>query len=413
MTGLPACRRARIEETDPRSCRKTPEDAARRGIRTAFLAVIAILSGSAPGPADEVPPLFGAIPGRVAARISVQVFEDEPDQEIDHGAIAAVEVTSETSLTIELGSGTRYVLPVAAGHGSTLAERVRSSTGELLSLEYQPKEPTEPRHIHAAWTLSPLPQLAGEGLVPLDRPLYRTVLRLAPDELPRTGVFAPIVRARDRLDALLEHVSNENGRQTDELVDAFLAAVRESGLHLGYFKTHGGEPVTDEFLQSLRERGVVRSVQQYWAAAIRRYHQGRPVNPVLDLFEAEWRRCPPDAEIEVPFPKGSVVMVNESVLLDLRRLGAQNLLDRTVLAAEARDVERTETGIDAFRRELENANATADRFTLADFEIRGEAVTEERLDDLLREAKGETGFWGFFRVLWRRAFGGEAGADVA
>jgi len=375
-------------------------------------AAAAALAVAAPDLASgEGPPVFGSIPGRVAARVSVQMSEDEPDIEIGKGAVRAVE-ESGRFIALDLDGGGRYLLPVPAGRAPALADRLRQALGQVVHLEYHPQLPTAPRQVRASWTLSSVPELLGEGPVPLGPELFRTILRLASDPLPRTGVFAPIVQARARLDELLDHVSNENGRRTDELADAFVAAVDETGLHLGYFKTHGGEPVTEEFLQGLRDRGIVRSAEQYWTAAARRLRQGQPVNAILDQFEAEWKRCPPGAVVEVSLPGQSRGPVTESVLREMRRLSVQGLLDRAALAAEARDVDRTRSGIDAFRREVDAANATAQRFAATDFQIDGEPATPEKLDWLVRKAKGETGFWGSLRALWRRVFGGEDTASL-
>ncbi len=302
--------------------------------------------------------VFGTRADRVMVIVSAQ-FTEELDEQIWHLPLESVSVSDERVLAIALEGldRTRLYAPVPEETpAEDAAETLRSSTGHLVRLEYHPAQNVPRGRIHASWTLSSRRGVVGEGDVPLASLLYSKILAAARFDLPDSGIFAPIATAESRLRSFVDHVENGTGHETDQLLEFFRTSVDESGLPVSYYVTDEGRPVTPEYLTAKTDQGRVRSLGNHWREAVERFEAMKPVNPTLNLLEAEWARCPEGTVLRGPVPgeKEERVITREAVT-EFRRAATRRFLAEAVLCSEAENPPLFRDNMGWFRQEIEAA----------------------------------------------------------
>jgi hypothetical protein len=154
-------------------------------------------------------------------------------------------------------------------------------------------------------------------------------------------------------------------------------------------------------MEELRCRGLTRAATNYWEQALRKLEKVAFVNPTLDHVDEIWHRCARDQPVVVSIGQFEGPLT-ASGIFEMRRTSVQRFLDRAVQTAEQGYPLATRQHLERFRQELELANATATRFGLNDFRVNGAPATQDTLERLIKSARRETGFLGWFRALWRR-----------
>jgi hypothetical protein len=374
-----------------------------------LVSVLSIQSVSATAPYSTIPDErlpYGAVPGNLMVTVRAQYGQD-PDVQIWHEPLTAVRSKDEDHISIQLAghADTPLTLPLSESTSpQSVAEIIEKSTGELLRVEIHPAiDVKPPGSVHVSWTLSPFPEIMGQGPVQLPPELYREILGIYRDDPLHSGMFAPITRARKTLADLIQNATDGPGDQAATLGEQFMNEVRESRVSLAYFQTPAGAPVTKEYVQELVNQGRIRVVQQDWDEALQQLRTNAPVIPKIEKVEIAWEKCPSDEPIQVEMPRDrKTVVLSEKILQDLREGAIQRWLDRAAEAAEAGNAHRTEESLEKFNAELELANEAGAGLLTENFEVNGQPATGDRIAYLRREARGETGFLGFFRALWRR-----------
>lgn len=333
-----------------------------------------------------------------AAMISVFAqFDEESDVRLWHLPARSVAVHSASALKIDLEGGPTLYLPVSPGDdASATAERIRGAVGQLVRLEYHPAVDTPRGMVHASWTWSVSRAVAGEGHVPMTNPLYSAMLKHLGDDVPNTGVFAPLAAAQLRLDILVRNVTNGNGREVDELADGFLSAAEYAGLPLDFYRLPDGR-ASREAIEEIKHRGYVLSAVDYWNAAISKFRQNRIVSPTLNDFERAWAKVRPGTKTMVEVPGQGRRRLSDELLHQFRRIAGQKYLDAAASAAKAGDPEWTN---EMLRRFAEERSASG--LPMSDFQLEGRRAQDDDIEYLVKLARGETGFVGFFRAIWHR-----------
>jgi hypothetical protein len=351
-----------------------------------------------PGPARAQESVWGTRAGEVMVAVYAQFSEDDDDR-LWHEPLRSVTPQGADVLRIELPDGVTVYAPVSGARSAREeAERVRAAEGELLRLEYHPAQDTPRGRVHASWTLSPDHAIAGSGHVPITNRLYSAMLRRLGDDVPDTGVFAPLAAAQRRLDLLVRNVTSSNGREADELAEDFLAAANRAGLPLDFYKLPDGTRASDEVVQGLLHRGYVLSAVDYWNAALSKFRRNRIVGPTLNDFESAWEKVPEGTKVSVEFPgRRAPQPLSADLLRDFRLICGQKYLSAAESAAEGEDPEWTVEMLRRFEEERE-----ASGLPMSEFRIAGRPAQEGDPEFLIKRARRENGFVGFFRAIWHR-----------
>ncbi|HMB69361.1 MAG TPA: hypothetical protein VKU85_08610 [bacterium] len=358
--------------------------------------LIAALLLAAPA-AAQTEAIWGTRPDAVMIAVYAQ-YDEESDVRLWHKAAASVQAQNATSVRLELEGGPTLYLPVSAGESSAAtADQIRAALGQLVRLEYHPVVDAPRGAVHASWTWSVSRQVAGEGNVPMTNPLYSAMLRQLGDDVPKTGVFAPLARAQLRLDILVRNVTNGNGREVDELADGFLKAAEYAGLPLNFYKLPDGTRASEEEIEEIKHRGYVLSAVDYWNAAISKFRQNRIVSPSLNDFEAAWAKVRPGTKVMVDMPGLGRRALSDDLLHQFRRMAGQKYLDAAFSAAKAGDPEWTN---EMLRRLAEERQSSG--LPMGELRLEGRQAVDEDIEYLVKLARGETGFVGFFRAIWHR-----------
>jgi hypothetical protein len=355
------------------------------------LALVALAAGA--GRAQDV---WGTAAGEAMMHVSVQ-FTEERDNRLWHLPVESVAVHSPTALRAKLRGGPTVYLPVSAAGASELADLVTSSQGQLVRLEFHPAREAPRGMVHAAWTHSSRRGVIGEGNVPYTGEVYSAMLRYVGEKVPNQGIFAPIAAAQRRLDLLVQNVTASNGREVDELVEDFRAAAENAGVPMEFYRLPEGR-ASDESIRRLVNRGYELSAVDYWNSAISKFRQNRIVSPTLNDFESSWSLVSPDTRVQVEFPgtRGKRTL-NESLLHEFRRIAGQKYLDAAASAARAEDPDWT---VEMLRRFAEERAASG--LPMSDFEVDGRPGLDTDMELLVKRARRETGFAGFFRAIWHK-----------
>lgn len=341
--------------------------------------------------------IWGTRPDAVMISVYAQ-FDEESDVRLWHLPASSVDVHSATALKVALQGGPTLYLPVSAGDDAhAAADRIRGALGELVRLEYHPVVETPRGMVHASWTWSVSRQVAGEGHVPMTNALYSAMLRHLGEDVPNTGVFAPLAAAQLRLEILERNVTDGNGREVDELADGFLKAAEYAGLPLDFYRLADGSRASSEAIEDIRHRGYVLSAVDYWNAAVSKFRQNRIVSPVLNEFEAAWSKVPPGTKAVVEVPGVGKRQLSDDLLHQFRRIAGQKYLDAAASAARAGDPEWTNEMLRRFGEERD-----ASGLPMSEFRLEGRPARETDIEYLVKLARGETGFVGFFRAIWHK-----------
>lgn len=372
----------------------------RRTLARSLIVAVLLVALAHPAPAREQDSeVWGTRPGEVMVVVSAN-FGVESEEWLWHLPMESVEPHGAGVLRIQLRGGPLLYLPAKSGESVAATEElVRGAGGRLVRLEYQPVVDTPRGTIRASWTLSPRKGVVGVGDVPMTNALYSAMLRQLGDEpIPTTGVFAPLAAAQRRLELVERNVTIGNGREVDELTEDFLDSVRAAGLPLEFYRLADGSRASEEEIRRLQDRGHLLSAVDYWNSAISKFRQNRIVNPTLNDFEKEWSRVPEgtEARVDVPGLQGQRLLSGE-LLREFRRICGQKYLDAAASAARAEDPEWTLEMLRRFREELNSSG-----LTLAEFRVDGRPAEEGDFDGLVKRARREQGFLGFFRAIWHR-----------
>ncbi|NNE43254.1 MAG: hypothetical protein HKN12_03525 [Gemmatimonadetes bacterium] len=343
--------------------------------------------------------VWGTRPGEVMVTVS-SVFSQESEVRLWHEPLRSVAVHSKDALKIEIGpEALLFYVPVTGGDSAQeMKQLIESSQGELLRLEYHPADATPRGRVQSSWTLSPKRTIAGTGAVPMTNRLYSAMLRYLGDDVPDSGVFAPLSAAQRRLELLERNVALGNGREVDQLRDEFIKAADNAGLPLEFYKLKDGSRASEEAVQAIVHRGYELSALDYWNAAISKYRQNRLVNPTLNEFEKAWEKVPESSRVMAEFPGSRRKKpLSDEALHQFRVAAAQKYLDAAAQAATAEDSEWTVEMLRRFHEEQEIA-----QLPMSDYQVDGRPAEAGDPDLLIRRARLETGFVGWFRAIWHR-----------
>lgn len=360
-----------------------------------LLAAIALLVPAAAYAQTEA--IWGTRPDAVMISVYAQ-FDEESDVRLWHLPAGSVQAHSGSAVALELQGGPTLYLPVSPGeNAAATADQIRGALGQLVRLEYHPVVDAPRGMVHAGWTWSVQRKLAGEGNVPMTNPLYSAMLRHVGEEVPHTGAFAPLASAQLRLDILVRNVTNGNGREVDELADGFLKSAEYAGLPLDFYRLPDGSRASEEAIEEIKHRGYVLSAADYWNAAVSKFRQNRIVSPTLNDFDSAWAKVRAGTKVMVEVPGQGKRALSDELLHQFRRIAGQKYLDAASSAARAEDPEWTNEMLRRFEEER-----VASGLAMGEFQLDGRPAVDEDVEYLVRLARGETGFVGFFRAIWHR-----------
>jgi hypothetical protein len=361
-------------------------------VLTAAIALLAPVASFA-----QAEPIWGTRTDAVMISVYAQ-FDEESDVRLWHLPASSVQAHSGSAVKLELEGGPTLYLPVSAGESpAAAADQIRGALGQLVRLEYHPVLDAPRGVVHASWTWSVQRKLAGEGNVPMTNPLYSAMLRQLDADVPHTGVFAPLAAAQLRLDILVRNVTNGNGREVDELADGFLRSAEYAGLPPDFYRLPDGTRASEQAIEDIKHRGYVLSAVDYWNAAVSKFRQNRIVSPVLNDFGAAWAKVRPGTKATVEVPGMGKRQLSDDLLHQFRRIAGQKYLDAAHSAAKAGDPEWTNEMLRRFQEER-----AASGLAMGEYQLDGRPAVDDDVEYLVRLARGETGFVGFFRAIWHK-----------
>jgi hypothetical protein len=196
---------------------------------------------------------------------------------------------------------------------------------------------------------------------------------------------------------MVRNVTAVNRREVDELYADFQKAQDNAGLPLEFYRMPAGGRASEEAVQEILTRGYTLSALDYWNSAVSKFRQNRIVSPTLNDFEKAWSKVPSSAKVSAEFPGTRRRVLSAKALRDFRLIAGQKYLDAAMSSAKGEDPGWT---VEMLRRFDEEVAASG--LPMGDFTVEGRPAREGDQDYIVRVARRETGFVGYFRAIWHR-----------